>query len=94
MGKYDEIYEYLRKGKGEDVSLTYKEIEMLIGEDLPPSAYKGPESFWANTIERGKPKGKAKAWLSVGYETDMVTDTTDPKLGKERVVFFRYVAEE
>lgn len=72
MSKYDNLRRYLMEADDEEIYLSYDEITTLLRDSLPPSAYKWPEQFWANT------KGtRGDAWLSAGYEVEMATDTTE-----------------
>lgn len=83
MSKYDKITEYLSNVKEETVNITYTEIEKLIGSSLPDYARNDPEIFWANTSSKN-----GKFWMSVGYETDMVSDTTDLTIVPEQYIIF------
>lgn len=53
------------------ITLTFKQIEEIIGFELPESATKHAEAWWSNN----KDHSQAVAWLDAGYETDMVTDS-------------------
>ena len=61
--KYRHLTTYLESANS-PVRLTFKELEKIIGFELPSSAYKHRE-FWANT----KSHSIALSWLSVGYKT-------------------------
>jgi len=54
MKKYDPLKKYLLESNKSELTLTYKEIEEIINEKLPPSAYKY-QSFWC--------KGKTHVWM-------------------------------
>ena len=58
------------------MSMSFKEIEDVLGFELPASA-REHRAFWANTESHSI----ALSWLSVGYKT-MVVD-----LAEERIVF-------
>ena len=56
---------------GKRITLSYGEIEAILGFKLPPTAYKIPRSYWANTLTHTY----ATSWLSVGYKAKVDTDT-------------------
>lgn len=64
MSKYLELENYLKNLKVNEISLTFQEIEKIIGEKLPLSANKYSQ-WWEND----KKHVQAKAWLNVGYKT-------------------------
>lgn len=79
--KYKKLREYLEKHNTEKrIVLTYNQIELIIGDKLPESAYKHSESWWANTKS-----SQATAWMNAGYQTDFITDT----YRKESVIFVK-----
>jgi hypothetical protein len=47
----------------ERVTLTFAEVEDLIGEPLPRTAYTQRRSWWTN----GRTAYRARIWLSVGW---------------------------
>src|SRR5688572_8508687 len=65
MSKYDPLYEFLLYSGRDTVSMSFDEIERVIGQPLPPSARKRKE-WWANN-----PAGhaQAKAWHMASYKT-------------------------
>lgn len=78
--KYRELGNYLVKSNKETVTLTFTEIENIIGDSLPPSAY-NHLAWWSNNLDHSQ----AVAWLEVGYETDFVSDTQEV----EKIVFVK-----
>jgi hypothetical protein len=68
MSKYDPLYEHLLYSGRDSVSMTFEEIERVIGRSLPPSARKLKE-WWANN-----PTGhtQARAWHTASYKTQRV----------------------
>lgn len=66
MSKYAPIEEHLSKQTEDHATLTYQEMEKLVGFELPSSAYKH-RAWWSN----GK-KGGSKFWLRVGWQVDFV----------------------
>jgi hypothetical protein len=76
-GKYESLGRYLAALECSRVTLTYREIEEIIGSKLPPSASQY-DAWWAND----KTHTQAKSWLSNGWKKEQVD------LGK-KVVFVR-----
>lgn len=62
--KYRYLADYLHNTKEEDVKLTFAEIEQILKDKLPSSAYQH-RAFWANTESHSI----AISWMSVGYQT-------------------------
>lgn len=61
--KYYALYQHLRQGKKEEITLTFAAIERLIGGPLPASA-RQTRGFWSN---RDKGALQAMAWIDAGY---------------------------
>jgi hypothetical protein len=75
--KYHPLFEHLLfSGQGR-LSMSFSEIEAVIGASLPPSA-RQREEWWSNS-----PSGhsQARAWLRANYRTSNI------KLGAETVDF-------
>lgn len=70
MGKYDYLYQFLKNLPPEitERTLTFEEIKRIIGNELPPSAFRHP-SWWSNCPQRHY---QAKAWLDAGWKVDCV----------------------
>ncbi|WP_195517355.1 hypothetical protein [Paraclostridium bifermentans] len=49
MGKYDLLGKYLSVCNKEEITLNMKEIEIIIGDNLPTSAY-NHNAWWSNEI--------------------------------------------
>lgn len=65
--KYYPLHEYLRPlAQGEPITLTFDEIEAILGASLPPSA-RVSRAWWANSTT---PQGQA--WLDAGWLVDAV----------------------
>ena len=65
MSKYDPLADHLR-GSGEaSVSMTFDEIEHIVGTKLPPSAFKH-RAWWSNNPINSV---ITCAWLEAGYKT-------------------------
>lgn len=61
--KYQPLFEYLYANEWDEVSLTFAEIETLLGRTLPNSA-KTTRAWWSN---RNKGGLQASAWIEAGY---------------------------
>jgi hypothetical protein len=60
--KYDPLTAYLAGLAADEVTLTFAELEVLLGAALPPSARTG--HFWV-TATRASPQ--ARAWRRAGW---------------------------
>ena len=69
--KYRPLAEHLYEKWEKRITLSYGEIEAILGFKLPPTAYKIPRSYWANTLTHTY----ATSWLSVGYKAKVDVDT-------------------
>ena len=77
--KYDPLRLYLRRQAQSRVSMTFQQIEGVIGRPLPASARKH-RPWWANDA-RGH--AHAGAWMEEGYRTEEVD------MEGEKLVFVR-----
>ncbi|MBN1762615.1 MAG: peroxide stress protein YaaA [Methanomicrobia archaeon] len=82
MSKYYKIGEYLRNSQKQIETLSYDEIERILGFSLPASAYKY-RAWWSRDRSGGHPH--ANAWLNAGWEVSPV------ELG--RIITFRRVGK-
>ena len=71
MAKYDPLRDYLLKYKGNELTLTFKQIEGVIGSDLPPSAYY-LRQWWQNSWSPKRRHIQAVAWDEAGWKTKNV----------------------
>ena len=78
MSKYDALHEYLRRKATSRVTLSFKDVEGIIGDALPRSA-RERRAWWAND----RTHVEAQAWLAAGWQSASVS------LVEERVTFFR-----
>ncbi|MCH5162831.1 MAG: hypothetical protein J1G38_05015 [Clostridiales bacterium] len=71
--KYRGLAEYLLSSNETRVTLTYSQIEEILGFTLPDTARKFKQSYWANT----ETHSYASSWMAVGYKTrvDVERDT-------------------
>jgi len=79
MLTYEPLEKYLFRQTGASVTMTFAEVERVIGCKLPPSAHKRNE-WWSNNATN---HSQAKAWLGAGFET------TNLDRKAKRVVFRR-----
>jgi transcriptional regulator with XRE-family HTH domain len=75
--KYYPLYAHLRQTGGDEITLTFSEIERLLGIRLPASA-RTQRAWWSN---RGQGAVQAQAWMRAGYHVAEVD------LQAERVTF-------
>ena len=68
MSKYAALETYLLESGQEVVSMTFGEIEKIIGADLPPSAFKH-RPWWSNNPSNSV---ITNSWLKAGYKTENV----------------------
>ena len=80
-GKYRPLAEHLYEKWEKRIILTYAEIESILGFPLPPTAYKIPQSYWANTFTHNY----ATSWLSVNYKAKV--DFESMSVTFERTVY-------
>lgn len=53
-----------------DLTLSFEEIEAIIGAPLPPSAYNHRE-WWSNQSDISN-RPQAKSWIEAGFKVDAV----------------------
>lgn len=70
--KYRYLSEYLKTSGRKTVSMSFDEIEQIVGFNLPSSA-RSHRAFWANSTTHSI----ALSWLSVGYKTVEVNITSE-----------------
>jgi hypothetical protein len=68
MSKYSALGTYLRTQKSEEVPLSFKDIERITGEPLPPSAHKH-RPWWSNNPDNST---MTNIWLNAGFKTERV----------------------
>lgn len=77
--KYIKLKDYFADAEFSKRTLTFKQIEEILGEELPKSAY-SYKDFW---MPRKNMNRIAEAWLSGGYHMKKLD------LGKKKVQFVR-----
>lgn len=75
--KYYPLQEYLRERGQDEVTLTFAQIEKLLGNPLPEGAR--IEAGWWGNRKQGSPQ--AAAWLGAGYKVKAIS------LAHKRVTF-------
>lgn len=65
MRKYTPLMLFLDKCKDTEITLSYEEIEKIIGEKLPKTAYEKSQ-WWSNNDNTHT---QSAAWSDVGYRT-------------------------
>jgi hypothetical protein len=78
MSKYEPLKRYLREQQADEVPLTFRDIEKIIGEKLPNSQFN--RAWWSNNPNNNV---MTSAWLAADY----ITEKVDIK--KRRLVFRR-----
>lgn len=70
--KYEQLENFLQNQRltSSRVSLSFKEIENIVGAPLPKSAYTYRE-WWSNQRDYAN-RPQAKAWLSAEFEVESV----------------------
>ena len=76
----DRLTEYLRNQNEDTITLTFDQIEEIIGRDLIPSA-RIHQAFWSN----GQGNNYSHFWLDAGYSTRNVQDS----LARQQITFQR-----
>ena len=78
MSKYEPLTDYLRTHRGDACSLSFPDIERIIGCSLPASA-REHRSWWGND----RTHTQARAWMQAGFGAELTSRRV------ERVVFRR-----
>jgi hypothetical protein len=78
MSKYDRLADFLREQKTQEIPVTFKEIERVVGTSLPASS-RYP-AWWSNNPSNNV---MTKIWLDAGYRTEQVD------IGARKLVFRR-----
>lgn len=79
MSKYDPLKRHLLRQSHDEVRMTFRELETILGFTLPPSARKHPP-WWSNNVGTHV---NAAAWREAGWRTVRVD------VPGERVTFVR-----
>ena len=79
--KYAALHKYLKERYADGVTLTFEQIEDVLGSELPALARAQPEWWTATNVESGS-GAQAQAWSLAGR-------TAEPNLGAQNVRFER-----
>lgn len=79
MGKYEPLRQFLSALEAPSLHLTFRDIEAMIGSELPKSALIH-RAWWSNT-EIGH--SHAQSWLGAGWQTAAI-DLAERKVAFER----------
>lgn len=77
MSKYDPLTKHLTRQNAAEVSMTFTELEKVLGFTLPPSARKH-RAWWSNNPDNNV---MTKAWIEAGY------NTADVEIEREKLAF-------
>lgn len=66
--KYWSLFDHLRRNQQDELTMTFSEIETLLGSDLPPSA-RSHRGWWSN---RSVGAVQAAAWMEAGYHVEEI----------------------
>ncbi len=69
VSKYDPLQENLRKRSRGEFTLTFRQIEEVLGFPLPASAQR--PQWWANVKGGGHPQ--SRAWAGAGFDAFLVS---------------------
>lgn len=72
MSKYAPLRAYLSAQTASQLHLTLQEMESILGDNLPPSAYCHIQ-WWSNSNTNAHPY--SRAWTDTGYRTAHVQST-------------------
>ena len=67
MSKYDPLLQHLAKSKALFLTLSFVEIERILGASLPSSAHRH-QAWWANE-EAGR-HIQSNSWMDAGFRTE------------------------
>ncbi len=69
MNKYTPLENYLERQHGETLKMTYSEIESILDDNLPKSAYQY-SAWWANGEKAHK---HSLSWVNAGWKVDEIS---------------------
>ncbi|MBX9774920.1 MAG: hypothetical protein K2Y71_10975 [Xanthobacteraceae bacterium] len=68
MGKYEPLSDFLRQQAADEVSLSFEQIEQIIGNALPASAHEH-RAWWSNNSTNSV---MTRAWIDAGFRSEQV----------------------
>lgn len=85
MGKYDPLRDYLAQCGNDDVTLSFSDIESMIGRPLPPSALRY-DAWWANIGDSALTRhSHAKSWYAAGYQAQVNRAEKTVRFSRENI---------
>lgn len=69
MGKYDPLRDYLRNQTASELTLSFREMEKIIGAPLPDSAIR--PRWWANDGGSRTAQVQRLAWIKARYHATL-----------------------
>jgi hypothetical protein len=66
MAKYDPLRDYLLRQRLQEIILTFREVESILGDRLP--AYASKPQWWANIANPKHGRVQREAWRAAGYD--------------------------
>jgi len=82
VAKYDPLYDYLCKQNLQEFMLSFKEIEAIIGDRLPPSAAR--PQWWENATDRNSSHVQSRAWQAARYNAYLVNGSDKVRFAKSQ----------
>jgi hypothetical protein len=81
MSKYEPLGQFLRRQRSDAVTLSFSQIEKILGFSLPPS--QGSYAWWSNNPDNNV---MTKVWLEAGWRVKHI------RLKDREIVFSRDVS--
>ena len=71
--KYSPLADHLRQQSGPRHTMSFADIETLIGDRLPPSSRNPKSAWWGNVRSPNSRRPQATdGWVAVGWEVESV----------------------
>jgi hypothetical protein len=82
VSKYDPLYEYMCGQSLQRFVLSFKEIEDIIGDQLPASAAR--PQWWENATDLNSSHVQCRAWRAADYNAFLVHGSNKVRFEKSR----------
>ena len=69
MGKYDPLEAHLRRQRQDQLEMSFRDVEHVLGAPLPRGAQR--PQWWANERDLECGHVQCRAWLRAGYEASV-----------------------
>ncbi|MGD2134065.1 MAG: hypothetical protein PVI23_14820, partial [Maricaulaceae bacterium] len=66
IGKYGPLYEFLKSKDVEELGMTFRRVEDILGAELPKSAHEH-SAWWANETSKFTSHVQCRAWREAGF---------------------------